>query len=477
MIARRFVPALVLALPVLAGAQAPRARSAPNERAQDAAPYVRVWLPGTWSFTYGEPVQVSFEVSEAAHVAVLRVDGAGRLTLLWPQRNSMQTAARPGQEYRVTSAYSSIAAFNADYSVAGGMVIAIASYDPIDLTAYKRYRNSVSYYRNVDFQRPYIGGVRNIVDRISQEILYSSESDFDFDVAFYNVAGRGAYTNASCGYSQLGNRHYLSPAYVSWVTGSPYGYWDDCYSGFYSLYLYSCASWSLLSSGYVYCRNYWDHNWPVPPVTGQPQPEPPKVNITMIDSLIGRPVERYPLLDRKPEPTTPNGTTHIVTMEPARDGPNVTRWMSDNENDAISIPHLRGNTDLRDRSRIGKANTRDEGFVRSPGTGIRFDEPRPGDAPDRNGGMITMPPVREPPRPEPVWQTDRGTTMTPRWDRPTPSTSIDRGTTTGGTPPSPAATSSPPPPPPAPAASPPPPAKVTETKPSTEAKPPVKPPL
>lgn len=474
MIARRFVPSLVLALPLLAEAQAPRARSAPNERAQENAPYVRVWLPGTWAFRYGEPVQVSFEVSEAAHVAVFRVDGDGRLTVLWPQRNSLQTAARAGQEYRITSPYSSSAAFHADYSMAGGMVIAVASYDPIDLTAYRRYRNGVSMYTNVLSQRPYIGGVRHIIDRITQEILYSPESEFDYDVAFYNVSGRRTFANESCSYPHSSPFRSVSRSYIGWVTGSPLGYWDDCYNSFYSLYLLSCSSWTALYSGYVHCRNYWNQNWPVPPVSGQPQPEPPKVNITMIDSIIGRPVERYPLLDRKPEPTPPNGTTHVVTMEPVRDGPNVTRWVSDDENDAISIPHLRGNTDLRDQSRIGKANTRDEGFVSSPGTGIRFDEPRPGNAPDRNGGMITMPPVREPPRAEPVWNTDRGTTGTPRWDRPAPSTTIDRGTTTTGTSPSSGVSSSPPPPP---APPPTPPAKATETKTTTEAKPPVKPPL
>jgi len=467
MIARRFVPALVLALPLVAGAQAPRARPAPVERGE--APQVRVWIPGTWALNYGAPVQVSFEVSEASHVAVLRVDGEGRLTVLWPQRTSLQTAARPGQEYRITSPYSSVSAFHADYSIASGMVIAIASYDPIDLTAFRRYRNDITYYRNVSGQRPYLGGVRHIVDRITQDILYSPESDFDYDVAFYNVSGHGRYANASCNYRWFGASPYVTRAYVSWVTGSPYGYWDDCFGGFYSLYIFGCASWTVLYTGYVHCRDYWDRNWPVPPVSGQPQPEPPKVNISMIDSIIARPVDTYPLLDRKPEPTAPNGTTHIVTMEPLRDGPNVTRWMSDNENDAISIPHLRrGSEDLRDQSRIGRSNTRDEGFIRSPGTGIRFDEPRPGDAPDRNGGMITMPPVREPPRPEPVWRDDRGGTMvTPRWDRPVTSGTIDRGTTTGGASPSSGAVSSPAPPP---APAPTPPAKVTETKTGTDAK-------
>lgn len=462
MIARRFVPALLVALPLTVGGQAPRARA--YRAAADDAPYVRVWIPGASAFRYGEPVQVSFEVSEASHAAVFRVDGDGRLTVLWPQRNSLQTAARPGQEYRIFSPSSSVAAFHADYAFGGGMVIAVASYDPIDLSAFRRYRNDLSsYYRNVATQQPYIGGVRQIVDRLTQEILYSDESEYDYDVAFYNVTGAGGYTNRACSALLFGRHHYATPSYISWVTGSPYAYWDDCYSSYYSLYLLSCSSWSAVYSfGRVFCRS-WDGNWPVPPVAG-PQPEPPKVNITMIDSIINRPVDKYPLLDRKPEPTSPNGTTRIVTMEPSRDGPNVTRWVSDDETDAISIPHLRRNDDLRDQSRIGRVSARDEGFIRSPGTGIRVDEPGPGRAPDRTG-MVTMPPVREPPRPEPVWRdTDRGTTMTPRWDRPNPSGSIDRGSTSSGS--ASGARSSPPPsPPPAPPA-----AKATETKTGTDAK-------
>src|SRR5688572_7506354 len=104
MIARWISPAFVLALPLLANAQAataPRARwsTATPQEYRDEGPLVRVWIPGTWSFRYGQPVAVSFEVSEASHVAVFRVDGNGRLTVLYPQRNSLQTAVRAGREY------------------------------------------------------------------------------------------------------------------------------------------------------------------------------------------------------------------------------------------------------------------------------------------------------------------------------------------------------------------------------------------
>jgi hypothetical protein len=57
MIARWFASGLVFALPFVIQAQGAD------------APSVRVWISGPWHFAFGQPVPVSFEVSEAAHVA------------------------------------------------------------------------------------------------------------------------------------------------------------------------------------------------------------------------------------------------------------------------------------------------------------------------------------------------------------------------------------------------------------------------
>ena len=437
----RLLASAVLALPLVAGSQAPRAgRANPQNRADQEAPLVRVWIPGAWSFRYGEPVRVSFEVSEASHVAVVRIDGNGRLSVLWPTSRNLQTAARPGHEYRVSGPYTAQAAFHADYEVSSGMVIAIASYDPIDLTAFRRYRNDQSYFRNVQFQQPYYGGVRHVVDRISQEILYAADSPYDYDVAFYNVLGRGMYTNASNSYcldDYYGySRHRQAAYYWSSIAGWPASAWNDCYASFYHAYFAHCASWAALS-GYAWCRQ-WNPNWPVPPAP-TPQPQTPTVNISMIDTIMARPVDKYPVISGNP---TSNGTTHIVTMEPAREPPNVTRWLPDDDNAAISIPRLRRSSQ-EGATTGGRINTRDEGY-RSPGTGFRTDEPRVADSPIDRGAF--MPPVRQPPREPTVWRdndrVDHGSNhFTPqRWERPTSSeprnpgasagSGVDRGTTT-----------------------------------------------
>lgn len=450
MIARWLAPTLALALPLVVPAQqtAPRARWSQQQSAEDDGPRVRVWLPGGGSFRYGQPVQVMFEVSEDAHAVVLRVDGNGRLSVLWPQSRNLQTAARAGREYRITGPYSSISAFNADYEFASGMVIAIASPDPIDLSTFRRYRNDYNYYQYANLQRPYYGSVRHVLERITQEVLYDPDTPYDYDVAFYNVAGRSFFSNASyasCQYDFIGSPGYRS--YASWGYSRLSGWEDDCYgSAFSRAFLAYCASW-VAYSGYLQCHS-WNPSWPVPPVAGTPQPQAPKPSIAMIDSIMARPVDKYPLLDRKSEPTTPNGQTVTVYMEPVRETPGGTRWIPENEDDAISIPRLRrGTNEGRDASRGGdRINTRDEGFTRSPGTNIRTSDPRAGDPPhDRSGGTVFMPPVRQAPRPEPVWRDNAGPDRVgpaQRWERPvsaeprSPASSsgsghIDRGSTSG----------------------------------------------
>ncbi len=447
MIARSLVCGLVLALPLLANAQAPRVRWSTADYSGAEAPIVRVWIPNTLNFRYGQLVPVSFEVSEAAHVAVFRVDGRGRLQVLWPQRNSLQTAAQAGREYRVTSPYSTYGAFTADYELGQGMVIAIVSSDPIDLSAFRRYRNdaALSYY-NANFQRPYIGGITNIVDRLSQETLYAPDSPYDFDVAFYSTSGRNRYSAICDGYDRYPRWGWTT--YSAWFAGSsPFGYWDECDGrSIYGGYLTYCSTWSAFYGYYDsrWCRfgNPW---WqPAPgPIAGTPQPQPRPPNADMIDTIMSRPValERNNGDQSASETTGGNGTTKVVVMEPVRDPPNGTRWLSDDENEAISLP-ARFRRETREPSRSsGGFSTRDEGFTRSPVSGLRVDDPRSGDRPGRTPGSAFMPPVREPPRPVSVWRDNGSTYTSPRWERPTsseprePSRSsdrIDRGSTSTG---------------------------------------------
>ncbi|MGQ0639169.1 MAG: DUF4384 domain-containing protein [Gemmatimonadaceae bacterium] len=453
MIARWFVPALVLALPLVTEAQAPRARWSTAEATGAEAPAVRVWIPGSWSLRIGQPVGVSFEVSEAAHVAVFRVDGSGRLMVLWPERNGLQTAVRAGREYRVRGPRSNYAAFAADYEIGQGMVIAIASSDPIDLSTFRRYRNDQAYYRYASVQRPYIGGVKSVVDRVTQEILYAINSPYDYDIAFYSVTGHSFYASAYCDnhFTYFGGVRYPR-AYGDW--GSAYGYsgFDDCYrSSLYHGYLAYCSAWYAFSgfSDSNWCR-FGNPFWPSTPgpIAGGPQPQP-RPNTDMIDTIMSRPVDKYPIIDRNTEqPST--GTTRVITMEPVRHAPNGTRWLPEDDSHAISIPS-RFRREPGDPGRQGgRINTREEGFTRSPGTGIRVSDPSAGNRPtppERSPGNAVMPPVREVPHPT-TWRDGdrdgsnhaapqrwlRPSTSEPRSARPSSgSDRIDRGSTPAGT--------------------------------------------
>jgi hypothetical protein len=150
----------------------------------------------------------------------------------------------------------------------------------------------------------------------------------------------------------------------------------------------------------------------------------------MIDSVIARPIATTPVTEQ------PTGTTHIVRMD-AAEPPNVTRWLPEDEDDAISLP-ARFRRDPSAPQRGGGTNipTREEGFPRNPNTGIRVADQPPG----RSPGTVFMPPDREAPRPV-VWRdTERNngsTYSTPRWERPSAaeprSPSVDRGHTSSGT--------------------------------------------
>jgi hypothetical protein len=149
----------------------------------------------------------------------------------------------------------------------------------------------------------------------------------------------------------------------------------------------------------------------------------------MIDTIISRPVAT----------TEQNGgTTHVVTMDPVVESPNVTRWLDD-QSEPLSLPARFRKDGVGSRRDGTGISTRDEGFPRRTNSGLRVAEAPP------SGGTVYMPPVREPARPV-VWRDhaigrtrDNGSSSSApqRWERPTStetprSPSVDRGQTSGG---------------------------------------------
>lgn len=225
----------------------------------DETPVVRLWTDDRRSiYRMGEVVRLRFQVEEDAYVAVVRVDGNGRLSLLWPRNPRARALARAGKTNDVNShrGYS----FNAGQEQGTGYVFAIASYDPLDLSLLSRYDGWT--YR-ASYGRPYYGSPERIVNRIASQVMYDGNSPWDYDVFLYNVDAPTATNwngwNAQC--SSLSDLRYGT-------LGS--GFSDYCNPAFarnrYLMYSGYCSVFSVLYGGFCAYDPYtWINRPPTPP--------------------------------------------------------------------------------------------------------------------------------------------------------------------------------------------------------------------
>lgn len=99
-----YLIAAAISAPFLApGAQVVRWNDRPTTTWQDEPPRVRVEIAGARSVAPGSPVLVKFELSDDAYVVVGRVDGSGRLTILYPERPRDRPAVKGNQLHYVRS--------------------------------------------------------------------------------------------------------------------------------------------------------------------------------------------------------------------------------------------------------------------------------------------------------------------------------------------------------------------------------------
>jgi hypothetical protein len=180
-------------------AQSVRWNDRPTTTWSDEAPRVRVSFEGSRSVGYGAPMRVRFEVSDNAYVTVVRVDGNGRMTILFPYSRNQRAAVRGDMIHYVRNPRVSAAnsAFYANDNMGGGYVFALASYVPLDF----------SRFENRDYDR--IGGWskftqanRNIarrpdvfIDRFAAAVLWDPETPYDYDVDYYFPAARPSIFN------------------------------------------------------------------------------------------------------------------------------------------------------------------------------------------------------------------------------------------------------------------------------------------
>lgn len=238
----RFLTGALAALPLLApGAQTVRWNDRPASPWQDQAPRVRVAIVGDRSVALGAPVQVQFEVDEDAFVTVVRVDGNGRMTILYPGTRQVRAAVRGGQVHQVLNPRLGLqAAFVATERTFGGYVFALASFAPLDLSGFENrdFERFGAYSRFTQVNRIFAGRPDEYVERFAAQVLWDPDTPYDFDVDYYFPWGQVTPVNA---YALCGavSRHGYGPVYTLAYD------WD--------------ASWEFFSSPYSsLCNSYWN---------------------------------------------------------------------------------------------------------------------------------------------------------------------------------------------------------------------------
>lgn len=202
-----------------------------NDRAQlieDEAPLVDVWIDGTRSFNYADPVRVRFRVEEDAYVIVARIDAEGQLTLLHPRSPRSQRIVRGGIDNSIFgSRLGARGTFLATDRTGGtGYVFAIASYTPFDLSALRQSDFS-AWVTGISMGQPvgrfYVGDPHRSIGRFAQLVVPYDETVYDYDVQYYSVGGPTWFTS-SVGYNeQCVGYPYTGSTYYSHYRGG-YGY-------------------------------------------------------------------------------------------------------------------------------------------------------------------------------------------------------------------------------------------------------------
>ena len=234
----RFLMGALVALPMVA----PRAQTVtwndrPPSAWQDQAPRVRIAIQGDRSVAFGAPVLVQFEVSDDAYVSVVRVDGNGRMTVLYPGTRQARAAVKGGQiHYARNSKLGFQASFVATERTFGGYVFAIASFAPLDLSGFESrdFERFGAYSRFTQVNRTYAGRPDEYIERFAAQVLWDADTPYDFDVDYYFPWGQMTPVNA---YALCGaiSRYGYGPVYTlaydwdAWdMYGSSYsGLWDN----------------------------------------------------------------------------------------------------------------------------------------------------------------------------------------------------------------------------------------------------------
>lgn len=230
------------------------------------APRVRVQIDGQRSLSMGSPVRIRFEVDDNAFVTVVRVDGNGRMQILFPHSRNQRAAVRGGQvNYVRNPRLGGEIAFIANDRM-GGYVFALASYAPLDFSSFENRD-----YDRIGAHSAFTVANRSIarqpdvfIDRFAARVLWDVNTPYDYDVDYYFQTDYPGTRNAYALCASLfryGVMPYYSGMMFDWDSWG-YGNYPSrsmcrdyynglyCYSPFsYVYYGYGCSIGAVIATG------------------------------------------------------------------------------------------------------------------------------------------------------------------------------------------------------------------------------------
>lgn len=255
------------------------------------APQVRVWFMDGSLAQLGYPMTVQFRTDDDAYVVVGRVDSDGRLSILYPYNRSQRAFARGNVTTTVRDPrLHSDASFYVTDRLRG-YVFAIASYVPMDLSAFESrdFQRIGGYSQFTQVNRTVAREPDEYVSRVAAELFWGTDADYDYDVAYYApVAGATMYMASAlsvCGQSYFRRLSYR----YSW-----YSYDDYLMSPYYwacrdlMLGLQCMSIYSFFVPGYCGYYPYRERMIAELPVTPAPR-DSVKPNEGIIRSGLWRP--------------------------------------------------------------------------------------------------------------------------------------------------------------------------------------------
>jgi hypothetical protein len=212
---------------------------------------VDVWFAGGNDFDRGAMAPLRFSADPGTNVAIVRVDGDGRFSVLWPVSPSARATWRGGQtETQVP--------FRADATDGVGYVFAIASRTPFD---FRMYRSPSGDWNVGSFASRVGVDPFELVDRFAR-----------------NITGpRGEYTIAYAPYQTGSGDYHVRNGYASgavYPPGDAYGY--DAYPN--GAYVYDAYDGYDVGYGYggawlgsPYYRQFRNYRFPALPFSNDPR--------------------------------------------------------------------------------------------------------------------------------------------------------------------------------------------------------------